>query len=357
MILNSWLYGLKVAILIATGFEQSEMIEPKKALEEAGATVEIVSLTEGKIQGWDWIALEPRDYFAVDTTVKHVTANDYDALLLPGGLNSPDDLRLDEGAVSFVKGFKDKPIAAICHGPWLLINADLVKNRTVTSWPSIKIDLINAGGTWIDREVVVDGNLITSRMPADIPAFNQAMIELFAKSVPAATRSKIAHKSLEVENCLKTCYHIDEKSIPEIILKFTPLITNLDYHDILDDFIAKSKNISIKPSTSTINAALLKNDAVLQAPEWHEILFESPSLRILWGRSSPGDHEPFHTHQWPSLMVITQAGKFAIKSPDGSIETDVWPAGVYELPAETVPLAYTNVGESEFQALRFEIKD
>jgi protease I len=182
MPLATWLYGLKVAVLITTGFEQSEMVGPKKALEEAGATVHIVSLAEGKIQGWDWVALEPKDYFVVDATLQKVTSKDYDALVLPGGLNSPDDLRLDESAVNFVRGFKDKPVAAICHGPWLLINADLVRGKTVTSWPSIKIDLTNAGGNWVDREVVRDGNLVTSRMPDDVPAFNKAMIGLFAES-------------------------------------------------------------------------------------------------------------------------------------------------------------------------------
>lgn len=182
MFLASVLYGLKVAMLIATGFEQSEMVGPKKALEDAGATVHIVSITEGKIQGWDWVKLEPQDFFIVDATLKNVTANDYDALVLPGGLNSPDDLRLDDNAVNFVKGFKHKPIAAICHGPWLLINADLVQNKTVTSWPSIKVDLINAGAKWMDQQVVRDGNLVTSRMPDDVPAFNKAMIALFAES-------------------------------------------------------------------------------------------------------------------------------------------------------------------------------
>jgi protease I len=179
MSLTTYLCGLKVAILITTGFEQSEMVGPKEALEDAGATVQIVSLAEGKIQGWDWVALEPQDYFIVDATLKNVTADDYDALVLPGGLNSPDDLRLDENAVNFVRGFANKPIAAICHGPWLLINADLVRGKTVTSWPSIKVDLINAGGKWIDREVVLDGNLVTSRMPDDVPTFTKAMIELF----------------------------------------------------------------------------------------------------------------------------------------------------------------------------------
>lgn len=181
MLLASWLYGLTVAILVTTGFEQSEMVGPKKALEEAGAIVHIVSPIEGKVQGWDWVALKPQDDFVVDVVLDRAHAHDYDALVLPGGLSSPDDLRLDENAVSFVKSFQSKPIAAICHGPWLLINAELVKNKTVTSWPSIKIDLTNAGAKWVDQEVVRDGNLITSRSPDDVPAFNKAMIKLFAE--------------------------------------------------------------------------------------------------------------------------------------------------------------------------------
>lgn len=181
--LATCLYGLTVAILVTTGFEQSEMVGPKKALEDAGATVHIIAPLEGKVRGWDWIALEPKDDFVVDVTLQSVNANNYDALVLPGGLNSPDDLRLDENAISFVKTFQNKPIAAICHGPWLLINAELVKNKMVTSWSSIKIDLTNAGAIWIDKEVVRDGNLITSRSPDDVPAFNKAMIELFAETL------------------------------------------------------------------------------------------------------------------------------------------------------------------------------
>lgn len=291
MSLTSWLHGLKVAILITTGFEQSEMVGPKKALEDAGATVQIVSLSEGKIQGWDWIALEPKDYFVVDAALKNVTANDYDALVLPGGLNSPDDLRLDENAVNFVKGFKDKPIAAICHGPWLLINADLVKGKTVTSWPSIKIDLINAGGNWVDREVVQDGNLVTSRMPDDVPAFSKAMVELFAKSARLA-HSETVNKIAEIENCLKTCYHVDDQSISTIILKLSPLIKNIDFHYVLNDFIEKSSNLKIPFSQDKITSTLPKDDAVLQAPQWHEVLFESPHIRILWGKSISAIRNP-----------------------------------------------------------------
>lgn len=177
------LYGFKVAILIAAGFEQSEMVGPKKALEDAGATVHIVSPVEGKVQGWDWYVPKPKDEFSVDVNIKEAKSNDYDALVIPGGLNSPDDLRLDKDVIIFVKGFANKPIASICHGQWVLINAKLVKNKTVTSWPSIEIDLVNAGAKWVDREVVRDGNLVTSRNPDDIPAFNKTMIQLFSEAL------------------------------------------------------------------------------------------------------------------------------------------------------------------------------
>lgn len=180
-----WIHGFKVAILIANGFEQSEMVGPKKALEEAGAKVFIVSPVEGKVQGWDWYAPKPKDEFAVDVHINQAHAKDFDALVIPGGLNSPDDLRLDKNVISFVKGFKNKPIASICHGQWVLINAELVKNKTLTSWPSIEADLVNAGAKWVDRDVVRDGNLVTSRNPDDIPAFNKTMIQLFSEAASA----------------------------------------------------------------------------------------------------------------------------------------------------------------------------
>lgn len=175
-----WLFGLKVAILIATGFEQSEMVGPKQALEEAGAIVHIVSPTEGTVKGWDCIGLMPKDEFPVDITLGNAKASDYDALIIPGGF-CPDDLRIDENALAFVKDFSTKPIAAICHGPCVLINAELVRDKTLTSWPSIKMDLTNAGANWVDKEVVRDGYLITSRGPDDIPAFNRALLELFSE--------------------------------------------------------------------------------------------------------------------------------------------------------------------------------
>lgn len=176
------LNGLKVAILVTDGFEQSEMVKPRLALDEAGAITKIVSPKKGKVRGWtngNWA-----DEFPIDV---HLFSNanpaDYDALLLPGGVLNPDHLRMIPQAVAFVKAFVDagKPIAAICHGPWILINADAVKRKVLTSWPSIKLDLINAGADWLDKDVVCDTNLVTSQKPADIPAFNREMIKLFEK--------------------------------------------------------------------------------------------------------------------------------------------------------------------------------
>jgi len=167
----------KVLIIATDGFEQSELLAPKKALEDAGIATVVASPEAGEIKGWqkgDW-----GESVKVDTTLDAVSAQDYDALLLPGGQINPDKLRMEDKAVSLVKDFAQagKPVAAICHGPWLLVEADLVKDRRVTSWPSIRTDLRNAGAQVIDQEVVVDGNLITSRNPDDIPAFSKALIE------------------------------------------------------------------------------------------------------------------------------------------------------------------------------------
>lgn len=180
---NLKLDGIKVAILATDGFEQSELFEPKKALEEAGAEVSIVSLKTGEIKGWnhtDW-----GNSIDVDLTVDEANAEDFDALQLPGGVMNPDKLRMDENAVKFVKAFFDagKPVAAICHAPWTLIEAGVVNGKTVTSWASLRKDLENAGAKWVDQEVVTDNGLVTSRKPDDIPAFNEKMIEEFAEGV------------------------------------------------------------------------------------------------------------------------------------------------------------------------------
>jgi len=181
--MNKKLDGVKVAILAADGFEQSELFEPKRALEEAGAKVSIVSLEAGELKGWNhkkW-----GDSVAVDLTVAEANAADFDALELPGGVMNPDKLRMNKKAVGFVKSFFDagKPVAAICHAPWTLIEADVVRGRTVTSWASLRTDLENAGAKWVDQEVIVDNGLVTSRNPDDIPAFNQKMIEEFAEGI------------------------------------------------------------------------------------------------------------------------------------------------------------------------------
>jgi protease I len=171
----------RVAALVDNGFEQSELVEPKKALELAGAKVDIVSPQPSTVRGWrnaNW-----SDDFPVDRQLDGVSAEEYDALLLPGGVANPDKLRINPKAVQFVKAFVDtgRPIAAICHAPWTLIEAGGAKGRKLTSWPSLKNDLKHAGANWVDQEVVVDAGLVTSRKPEDIPAFNRKMIEEFAE--------------------------------------------------------------------------------------------------------------------------------------------------------------------------------
>jgi protease I len=173
--------GLKVAILVAEGFEQVELTEPKKALESAGAQTRIVSPVKDQVQGWNHF--EKADRFRVDVPLSDADAREFDALLLPGGVANPDQLRIIPEAVKFVREFfaANKPVAAICHGPWPLIETGVVRGRTMTSWPSLKTDLINAGAKWVDQEVVTDDGLVTSRKPDDIPAFNRKMIEEFAE--------------------------------------------------------------------------------------------------------------------------------------------------------------------------------
>jgi protease I len=175
--------GKRVAILVADGFEQVELTEPKQALELAGATTQIVSPAKGKVKGWNHT--EWGDQFPVDLPLEQARPDNFDALLLPGGVMNPDKLRANPQAVQFVKSFFDagKPIAAICHGPWTLIEAGAVRGRKMTSYESIKTDLVNAGANWVDQEVTSDQGIVTSRKPADIPAFNLKMIEEFAEGV------------------------------------------------------------------------------------------------------------------------------------------------------------------------------
>ncbi|MDP0490524.1 MAG: type 1 glutamine amidotransferase domain-containing protein [Verrucomicrobiota bacterium JB023] len=171
----------KIAILATDGFEQIELTKPRAAIEEAGASIDLVSLEKGSIRGFNHT--EPGDEFPVDRTVDEVQAKDYDGLLLPGGVHNPDTLRVNEQAVQFVRDFfsQHKPVAAICHGPWTLIEADVVRGRKLTSWPSLKTDIKNAGGNWVDEEVVVDNGLTTSRKPDDLQAFCDKAVEEFAE--------------------------------------------------------------------------------------------------------------------------------------------------------------------------------
>ena len=183
------LSGKRVAILATDGVEQVELIEPRKALDAAGANTTVVSPKSGSIKGWnhtDW-----GDPIKVDVALDNASPNDYDALLLPGGVMNPDHLRTNESAVNFVRAFFEagKPVAAICHGPWMLVEADVVRGRNVTSWPSLQTDLRNSGASWTDSQVVTDHGLVTSRKPDDIPAFNRKMIEEFAEGVHEEQRA------------------------------------------------------------------------------------------------------------------------------------------------------------------------
>jgi len=175
------LNGKKVAILVEDGFEQIELTSPKEALEKAGAKTHIVSPKRDKVKGWEHTQWGQE--FPVDVSLDKANANEYDALLLPGGVMNPDKLRTSKQAVQFVRSFFDqgKPVAAICHGPWILVEADVVNGRKVTSYTSIQTDLKNAGANWVDQEVVVDQGLVTSRKPDDLPAFNRKMVEEIAE--------------------------------------------------------------------------------------------------------------------------------------------------------------------------------
>ena len=173
------LNGMTVAILVTDGFEQVEMTEPRRALDQAGAQTLLVSPKDDRVKAWkltDW-----GDEFPVDVPLAQARADDFDAILLPGGIINPDKLRMDENAVLFAQAFLDagKPIASICHGPWTLIETGKIRGRRLASWPSLQTDIENAGAQWVDQEAVVDGNLVTSRKPDDIPAFNREMIALF----------------------------------------------------------------------------------------------------------------------------------------------------------------------------------
>jgi len=194
---NKNLSGKRVAILATDGVEEVELTEPRDALKEAGATAQVVSPKSGNIRTWqhdDW-----GNEIPVDIGLDQVSAEDFDALMLPGGVMNPDRLRADDRAVQFVRDFfaAGKPIAAICHAPWMLVEADIVRGRSVTSWPSLETDLRNAGADWVDREVVTDEGIVTSRKPSDIPAFNRKMIEEFAEGIHASRGARAASSASE----------------------------------------------------------------------------------------------------------------------------------------------------------------
>lgn len=174
--------GMKVAILIEDGFEEVEMVKPRQALDEAGAKTSIVSPKTNKVRAWNFT--EWSKEYLVDVRLESANPDDFDALLLPGGVINPDKLRMQPKAVAFAKAFFDagKPVAAICHGPWTVIETGHARGKQIASWPSLRTDIRNAGAEWIDQEVVVDGNLVSSRKPDDIPAFNREMISLFSKA-------------------------------------------------------------------------------------------------------------------------------------------------------------------------------
>ena len=187
------LQGRRVAFIATDGVEQVELTEPWKAVEEAGGRPELISIKPGKIEAWQHF--DKGDKFNVDRTIEEAQPDEYDALVLPGGVANPDVLRTDENVVDFIREFAEsgKPIGAICHGPWTLVEAGVARGRKLTSWPSLQTDIRNAGGEWVDEKVVVDQGLVTSRKPDDIPAFNAKTIEEFAEGKHAEQREKTLH--------------------------------------------------------------------------------------------------------------------------------------------------------------------
>jgi protease I len=190
------LQGKRIAFLVAPeGTEQVELTEPWKAVESEGATPELISTEEGAVQAFNH--LDKADTFKVDHTVADANASDYDGLVLPGGVANPDYLRMDEQAVAFARAFFEeaKPVGVICHGPWTLVEADVLKGRKITSWPSLRTDIRNAGGNWVDEEVVVDEGLVSSRNPDDLPAFCAKIVEEFCEGAHEGQRQSVGSAS------------------------------------------------------------------------------------------------------------------------------------------------------------------
>ncbi|MDF1502089.1 type 1 glutamine amidotransferase domain-containing protein [Roseisolibacter sp. H3M3-2] len=202
------LKGRRVAVLATDGVELVELVEPVRALEAAGAEVDLVSLEPGEIQGFNH--LDKAEALPVDRTVDEVRAGDYDGLVIPGGVANPDRLREDERAVALVRDFieRDKPVAAICHGPWLLVEADAVRGRTLTSWPSLKTDIRNAGGEWEDRETVLDQRLLTSRKPADLPAFCEKLVGMLTTAVEERSLDRMVEQTFPASDPLPGPSHV-----------------------------------------------------------------------------------------------------------------------------------------------------
>jgi len=238
------LKGFMVAIVVAHGFQQNEMVEPRKALEDAGATVHLVSIERGTVQGWDWYVPCKLDDFNVDVYIDDAKPEHYDALMLPGGLTGPDDLRMSEKAQAFIKSCAHKPMAVQCHGVWQLVDAGVLPGKTVTSWPGIKNDIINAGATWVDIEAIRCGNIVTSRHAGDIPAFNTMMLELFTQAHNKKTTSTFTLMCPEFshKNTMPLQYAADGHNISPALQWINAPIGTQSFALIVDDPDAGEKS-------------------------------------------------------------------------------------------------------------------
>jgi len=210
------LQGKKVAFLAADGVNEAELIQPREAFERAGAEVHLLSIKEGEIQSMN--GMDKGKTYRVDRLVENASSSDYLGLVLPGGVASPDKLRMDEGAVRFVREFffADKPVAAICHALWLLVEADVLRGRTVTSYPSLRTDIKNAGGTWVDQMAQVDQQLVTSRNVPDLPAFNEKALQIFGRALQQATLDEMGEASFPASDPPSTSPTVSVRAAPEV---------------------------------------------------------------------------------------------------------------------------------------------